>query len=837
MLALAWPAPGVKAADAPVARMPMKHRALFERYCFDCHDAETEKGNVNLEALSWEISADNATADRWKHILNTINSGEMPPPKKKQIPPGEKAAFLKDLSEQMVVARKVLSDDGGYIALRRLNRREYANSVETLLGVRPEVSGLPDDQATAGFDTQGASLFMSANQLENYLAAAKDALKLALYPAPQPASRIVRVEPEQTYTPLYANAADGIRDRTKRARAFLAQDTRPASDFGFLDAYAAKRSSGVGWLPLFENYLARPETKTGATLIMTIKQGGYTRIKLPPLGGVQAGRYTLRLRAAAYPGAEERLHYLEFTAVDGGTIHRLGWRKVTGTLAKPQVIEFAIEHPVGKKIQYVVHQRSHQDRGDKNLTTLHQRKNGVGQPPGLWVDWAEMEGPLPDNRPATGSQVLFPRPEGLDDLEYGREILRRFAVTAFRGTTPSVEYLERLNARFAANLKKGLALKAALIEPLAIVLSSPGFLYMVESGAAADSKALAGHELAVRLAYFLWSEPPDAELLRLAKAGKLSDPAVLRAQTDRMLNDPRRDRFLRGFVHQWLEMERLDMFQYNALLFPQFDNAVREHAHEEIHATVRTLLEEGLPVQTLLKADFVVVNDLLAAYYGLPGVQGHNFRKVKLPPGARRGGLLGTAAIHAMGSDGIRSSPVERGSWILRHLLHSPPPPAPPNVPMLSRLDGTPRSNRERQILHQEEPQCAQCHQKIDPLGYALENFDAAGRWRDKEGVFTARVTVRRHTPSDEFPIQSGGRLPNGDVIDGFHGLREYVAGRGDAFARGLAEALITYGLGRPYGFSDDPLVDSILSQARRGNHNLRQYIHALVQSKAFLTR
>ncbi|MGI9243039.1 MAG: DUF1592 domain-containing protein, partial [Verrucomicrobiales bacterium] len=688
-------------ADERKAVMPKKHFGLFENYCLDCHDAETEKGNVNLEDLSFTVSSDIPTAERWKQILNAINSGEMPPEKKEQISAEEKTEFLKDLSEEMVVARKILGDSGGVVTLRRLNRREYANTLEELLGVRPDITNLPDDQATAGFDTQGASLFFSSDQLENYLATARKTLELALIPHKPVEKKTVRIQPEEEFRLRYSEAVAGMKGRAARAKAYFAQDEKPASAFGFLDDYQAKNQRYAEWLPLLENYLARPETKTGATLITTIKQGGITKVKLPPLGASESGRYIMRIRAAAYPGAEERFRYLEFAAVENRNSHRLGWRKVTGTLEDPQTIEFTIDHPPGSKLQYMVHQRSHQDRGDKNLATRDMRKNGLGTPPGLWVDWAELEGPIPiDGSRNKPEGVLFPKPEGMKPWQYSKEVLRRFAKRAFRGAEPDPEFVKHLEERYAANRKKGMNQTQALIGPLAIILSSPSFLYMVESTGNEDSQRLTDTELAVRLSYFLWSAPPDDELMVLAQAGKLSDPAELKKQTARLLADARADRFVRGFVHQWLEMERLDMFQFNAMLYPTFDNAARESAREEIFATAHTMLAEKLPLKTLLKSDFVVINDLLAGYYGLPGVEGHEFRKVSLPAGSKRGGLIGSAAVLAMGSDGLRTSPVERGVWILRHLLNDPPPPAPPNVPMLSRLDVQPLSARERQRLH-----------------------------------------------------------------------------------------------------------------------------------------
>ena len=833
----------VSSADeptAPLAAMPAKHAAVFKKYCYECHDAGAEEGGVNLEDISFDIARNIETAERWQKILNAINSGEMPPEDSEPISDEDKTAFLEDLSTRMVAARKMLSDTGGEITMRRLNRREYQNTVEALLGVRPDVSILPDDQATAGFDTIGASLFFSSDQLENYLATAKETLKLALA-TPHPAkTRTVRIEPEEEYTPHYEKALAALQDNINRAIAWKAQSEKPASEFGFLDEYGAKKSleNSKGWSPQLVKYLERPETKTGATLIITIKDGGYTKIKFPALGPDNAGNYTIRLRAAAYPDADVRYHYIEFTSGFGSGRKHLGWRKVTGTLDDPEIITFPIEHHPGEKLQIWVHQRSHQDRGDKNLWTIDQKQNGIGTPPGVWIDWAELVGPEPDPNAspsiAARNRILPVKPSDWSDDRYAKQVLRDFAVRAFRGETPSDDYLDRLVQQYNANVAKGMKQSEALIGPLAIILSSPSFLYMVESTGNEGSPDLTAAELAVRLSYFLWSEPPDEELMSVSRSGQLSQPRVLFAQTERLLTDSRADRFVRGFVHQWLQMERLDMFQFDGVQFPTFDNAVRANAREEIFATVHHMLEEKLPLGTLLKSDFVVVNDVMADYYGLSEVGGHEFRNVKLPADSLRGGLLGTAALAAMGSDGLRSSPVERGAWVLRHLLNDPPPPAPPNVPQLSRLAGEVLSARELTKAHQEEPQCAQCHQKIDPIGFALENFDASGMWRDVETVI---VGERRNKRAVEFEIDGSGRLPSGEQFANYLELREAVAKHEDDFAMGLTEALIEYGLGRPYGFTDQDLADQIIAHAKDKDYELSTFVHALVQSKQFKTK
>ncbi|MCA9142320.1 MAG: DUF1592 domain-containing protein [Planctomycetales bacterium] len=817
------------------AVMPEKHHAVFRKYCLDCHSSDTKEGGVDLETISFQISRNIPTAELWAKILNAINSGEMPPEDAEPISNAEKLTFLEDLSTQMVVARRILSDSDGVITMRRLNRREYQNTVEALLGVRPNVSSLPDDQASAGFDTAGASLFFSSDQLEQYLAVARDTLNLALHPEEPRKGRTERIEPEEKYTQLYSELLAELHDTEKRAEAYLAQQGKPATEFGFLDEGQARKQlrATATYMPQLVDYLGRPETKHGATLISRIKTG-VSKVQTRIVDGGPGMTLRLRVRAGAYAGVDPRYQYLEFTmrSWTGGYTTEIGWRKVKGTLEQPEIIEFDVFAPAGERVQFYVHQRTHQGRGDKNLWAQHRETNPIGTPPGLWVDWVEVDYPPQQGQwPEAAKLVLFDRPADWSEDRYAREVITRFATRAFRTERPSSEYVDKLVARYNAKRAEGLTLQDALIEPLGIVLSSPGFLYMVESSGGDES--LTELELAVRLSYFLWSAPPDDELLSLANEGRLSEPDVLRQQTSRLLEDSRSDRFVRGFVHQWLGLARLGMFEFTARDYPDFDNAARESAREEVYQTIHTMLDEKLPLATLLKSDFIVVNDVLADYYGLSGVEGQAFRKVRLSAESPRGGLLGTAAVLAMGSDGLRTSPVERGAWVLRHLLHDPPPPAPPNVPQVSRFEGEVFSSRQLQLAHQQEPQCAQCHRKIDPIGFGLENFDAAGLWRERELVRTGR----RKKDVTTFAIEPGGQLADGTRFTDYTSLRDVIASRTDDFARGLTESLIEYGLGRPFGFTDQEFADEIVKQAREHDYELSQFIHALVQSKPFQSK
>ncbi len=649
--------------------------------------------------------------------------------------------------------------------------------------------------------------------------------------------KTVRIEPEEKYTPHYRDYLQELVENAQKSRAFKAQSEEPASAFGLIDPHQADVyiRHHKSWHRQLEEYLQRPETETGAALIMTIKAGGKTRVDLPTLKPHQPGRYKIRVRAAMYPEADVRFHYLEFAKFKNRTSQHLGWRKVKASLDSPEIIEFEYVHEPGKSANIRIHQRSHQDRGDKALWSRAQSANGVGLPPGIWIDWVEVSGPTPVRGPILAKRRVFPqRAKGQSEDDYVQRTLVSFAERAFRGKQPTDAFTSKLNEQVRFHRESGKTLQSSLLEAMALVLASPEFLYMINDGIEEDSKRLSGEELAVRLSYLLWSEPPDDQLLDSARGGHLSDAVTLRAQTDRLLADPRAMRFVTDFTHQWLQMDRLGMFQFNGLLFPTFDNAVRECARQEIFQSVKHLLDHRLPLGNLLRADYVMVNDVMADFYGIPGVEGHGFQRVATPSDSPRGGLLGTAAVAAMGSDGLRPSPVERGAWVLRHLLHDPPAPAPPNVPQLSRLEGEPRSARTLQKLHQEEPQCAQCHRKIDPLGYGLDNFAADGLWREEEQIVTGKIREIKPHQIVSFDINTAGTMPWGEAFTDYFDLRNKIASKHDEFTRGFVEDVIAYGLGRPYGFTDEPLADEMMEQARGNGYTIQSIVHALVQSKAF---
>lgn len=836
-LLLAWIGlASVQAAEQPSAVMPKIHEDIISRYCLGCHDSETKEGQVNLENLSFDLGSDIHVAEQWQDVLNVLNAGEMPPEDNEQLTAAEKTTLLSDLSQKLVIARRIHGDSGGVIKMRRLNQREYANTIEALLGVRPNVDGLPNDRAGSGFDTAGASLYFSSSQFEQYLAIARAALEEALANDEASPKQTMRLEAERGALSRKAaqERLDGFRDEAKRSKQFKSDPNASFKELGFGSALRA-RLAGVTanrMIPVLEGYVQRPEVENG-TIMWAILGRGAFKLGTPRIVPEPHEEFTVRVRVAAYPEAPARFHYIEFITSNPveKTTRILGWRKVKASLEEPEIIEFPATAIVGEPTAFFIRTRTH-PKGSKNDGAIYRAKGMLHTPPGIWLDWIELErSGRPAGPTSEAADIFPPRPEGQDERTYAREVIKRFATRAFRTVEPTDDYLDKLVQRFEANRAKGQELHESLLQPLSIVLASPTFLYMVES---TGHQCLTDPELAVRLSYFLWSSPPDPELIAIAKKGKLSDPDELKRQTSRLLSDKRADRFVRDFTYQWLGMDRLGMFPFDTLQYPEIDNAVMHYSREEIYQLIRYILDHKRPLKDLLKSDYLLANDIMADYYGIDHVEGHEFKKVSLPSGSPRGGLLGTAAVLAMGSDGTRSSPVERGAWVLRHLLNDPPPPAPPNVPQLDRIENIFQPARDLVKAHQEAAQCTQCHRKIDPIGYGMENFDAAGNWREEE-VISARVGKRTKTQS--FPIDPSGQLASGAKFEDFNGLRDIVAGHVDDFAQNFAEAIIAYGLGRPYGFSDHDLAEELLKKTKPTEYALDQFIHALVQTETFQSK
>ncbi len=880
-------------AQEPAAVIPAKHQALLKEHCISCHGAEKQKGKFRVDELPFTI-ADNLNAERWQKVLNALNSGEMPPEEEKQLPGGAKADFLDDLSKVMVEARRNLGDTKGVIAMRRLNQREYGNTLRDLLGVTMDVRELPNDKNSSGFDTAGSSLFMSGDQFEQYLELGRESVNEAFERNDRGA--LVKKERFEAEKGLLERVSKSLKKRIESRVAYnkwtravdkaaalpenktATADLRKAGqgksahlfyhswaeisgapspvDYGFIDAQDASFAASDGtWnrnVPYQSWFLSQAENQTGAWLTVGDNQvNSYFNFNVH---GWPAGDYVVRVRAAASEKVLPERRFIEFGMGGGNPFSHESTRMVAGTLAEPQIIEFPVTLTAkGQRTFFVRERGTHDDDNQPNLKqNVGIQENGVGLDFAIWIDWAEVER-LPAKLPAPGMRALAAVVGDVrSNIPPGElhKALEDFCLEAFRGQKASPGFLKRLVEVYADRRGHGENHRVALTETLALVLSSPRFLYLVEpSGAVANdggsvsdprtaSKRQSGGacnlsalELASRLSYFLWSAPPDEALRELGASGALLKPEILSAQTTRLLDDPRSTGFLRPFLHQWLRMDRLDFFRFNNVLYPDFDMSTKEAARMEVYETFAYVLRENRSLRELLKSDYAVVNGLLAQYYKLVGVSGDQFQVVKLAVDSPRGGLLGMAAIHGMGSNGEHSSPIERGAWVLRKLLNDPPPPAPANVPQLSRLEGKLLTTRERLLAHQEQPQCASCHRKIDPIGFGLENFDAVGQWRDEDSYERSGVGRKK------WPVEPAGAFHKGPAFGSYFELRDLIHARADGFSRGFSLALMQYALGRSIAFRDETLVGKMLSEAKSQDFALRSFIHTLVLSEEFRSK
>ncbi|MBT5813940.1 MAG: DUF1592 domain-containing protein, partial [Opitutales bacterium] len=685
-------------ATLPEARLPESHLALFEKYCYECHDSVIEEGEVDLETISFNLSEDLETAETWQKVLNALNSGEMPPDDEPQIPNLEKTGLLDDLSNELAGARKILSDSGGKITMRRLNRREYQNTMREVLGVEVDVNSLPEDNAGSGFDTDGSSQFISSDQIEQYLKIGRKAVIEAFQRRANAGfSRpmVFRIEPEDTVNPVLRNEVKELDDQRARYLLWKAGVDRAAAapenkevlaellkkdpknvppnvqfyrnaellkgapspkDYGFRDVGRAAfaYSSGDRVYTYYQHYVDLPHNDRG-TYLKTTWGTGRILIK-PPAGTWLPGTYKLRINAGIAEGAPLFRHFIQLghpqrdNHLKSGITGVISTHHIAGTIEEPEMLETEIVVGADTIREFAIQERQ-PAKGTALRKIYHADKanNGYGHTPSIWVDWIELEGPIKQSETLL-DQTLKQHPvinstsshTALTELDAVRAFLTAFARVAMRQTEPAEAFIDQLVAIYQKERTGGELLRInwngleeAIATPLSIILASPGFLYLNEPGEEDARRSLNDRELAVRLAYFLWSAPPDATLLALAERNQLSKPKKLSQQIDRMIADPRSDEFVSGFAHQWLDMERLDFFQFDVKLHREFDESARASARQEVYQSFSYLLRNGDKGQlrNLLKADYVLIDGLLAAHYGIDGVSGDAFRKVALPGG------------------------------------------------------------------------------------------------------------------------------------------------------------------------------------------------------------
>lgn len=799
-----------------------KVKAFFATYCVDCHGEKVQEQQVRLDTLDYSLG-NAAAASAWQEVLDELNLGRMPPSDEKQPPLEEYTAVLAALTDSLKSARERLASRGGRIAMRHLNKREYAATLEDLFGMRIPMAQLPEDVNPEPFDTIGSGQYFTPFELERYFVLGKQFVTRAIESIPLSRRQkplVTRQHPEEF---LLGKARKNLEEMRKQM-ALLKQGAswkdagfegeKVYKDFLFNYESQEKRNMAIA-------ESEAPESKTGVYFASPI---GY---RLYVVGMAYPGAtYTLRVRGGIKGDLPGERTLLKLTAED----ETFGTLSFNGTVDEPEVVEMDFEPMLDgdNKNGFEVH-------GNVIVNGKQWRKyfdklgdDGLHSP--VWLDWLEITGPH-RREPAffeTCLQPILATQEPTDDDV--KKMLARFAYESFRHSKPQSQYLDGLFALYTMNRQSGLSAKDAIADPLAVILSSPAFLYIQESSGDQASSAerrqvLDQREFAVRLAYFLWSAAPDDELYELAERGVLYEPDVLNRTVDRMLASPKARRFIRGFVDQWADLKKFDAIKTHPDFY-QFIDVTRFSARQEPAEFFQVLVREDLPVANLIDSDFAVVDKTLSVFYGIPGTFDHRFQKVSLPPASPRGGLLGQAAFLVMTSTGDRTSPVARGAFVMKKFLDHEPAPPPPNVPALEIPAEGAKSMRELTLMHETKPQCASCHSRIDPLGFGLEHFDPIGLWRDQEDV-----------EKKSRPIDASGTLPDGSSFDDFDGLKALLAEHEDALARGVYKSLFSYAIGRRVDFSDEAEIASALESLKGRHYPVKSMILNIVNSKTFRSK
>ncbi len=812
-------------------------RPFLENHCVECHGPKKQKGKFRLDDLSHDFTDPHA-ARKWAEVVDSVNGHEMPPEDEEQPDPLAAGEFADWLAAEL--GRAEISQRSSRVVLRRMNRAEYDNTIRDLVGVDINPAAeFPEDPPAGGFDNVGQALTISPLQMELYFKAATQILDRALVEGEKPATLKWRFEPEDD-----VKGGDRTRIDIGGQRPILNKGENVAAD-GFTAIHHQAWNTGVNIrdfrLPVAGNYIIR------------FRVAGITPSKDHVIQEVQKLlEKNVQRRMKENPGDEKWIREeaaAALTHFQSDNRYHYGPPRVKLTQhlnGSPNVIaEMDIPSPKSRPgIQEVSAWFTSQDAGinfDQGYAVPRSLENFIylEKPevprPLLLLDWVEIEGPiLPQWPPASHRAILIDSANQDNETQYAREILANFMPRAYRRPVRAEEIDGKLGLFTKHRASKPSFVEAIKI-PLTAVLVSPDFIYLTEPHLPSATPAtLTGHELASRLSYFLWSSMPDAELMRLANSGDILKPAVLTAQTRRMIADPKSEALVKNFAGQWLGLRKVGANPPVETLYPKYDRHLEISIVRETEGFFAEILQQNLDVRNLLKSDFVTINERLARFYGIPGVRGDAIRVVKIEPDTHRGGVVTQASIHSVTSNGTRTSPVVRGAWIMKTLLGTDPGLPVANVgEIASQVPGIDKATvRQRLAIHRENPSCARCHDKIDPLGLAMENYNAAGEWRLQEGHgYQGRIE------KDDPIIDASAKMPDGAEFVGVEGLQLQLLGKEDFFLNSLSKQLHTYALGRELGFADRAAVKSSIAHMKQNGRTLTSLIDFIVTSPAFTTK
>jgi mono/diheme cytochrome c family protein len=774
------------AAAAPDRTDPTAYQEMLNRYCVTCHNERAQvPGGAPLVLDTVSLADPGADAETWERVVRKLGVGAMPPLGSPTPGPAELDAFRAALAHSLDRAAAQKNLPGRYV-LHRLNRTEYGHAIRDLLGVDIDVTDLlPSDGGDFGFDNIATALTTSPLLLDRYLTAALRVADLAVGDAgAEPGTSTYSISTTVTQNRHVEGLPLGTRGGVLVRHHFPADGEYVFS--GRLLSTVAEGMVGV------EGH------ETPHQFIVTVDG---EQVFSAPIGGKEDH---------------------EAAELNKGVPREEFDRRMTSA----RISVTAGPHDVG--FTFVERPMQSQDVWQPSLRASLEAHNPSGLPR---LRSGTIEGPYNvsgiSDTPARRRLFTCRPAAAADELPCATEVLATVARRAFRRPVTDAD-LQAPAAFYQEARAEGGDFDAGIRAGLARILASPAFLFRSESDPA-DLPVGAAHpitdlELATRLSFFLWSSIPDDELLDLAAAGRLRVPGVIDTEVRRMIADPRADALMTAFTGQWLQLRNLDKVTPDLLMFPDFDDNVRQAFRRETELLFTSIVRENRSALDLLDADYTFVNERLARHYGIRGVYGSRFRRVHVADPNRRG-LLGHGSILSLTSVANRTSPILRGKYIVSNFMNTPPLPPPPNVPLLeeSAPADRPSTVREQLELHRKNPVCASCHRNIDPVGFALENFDAVGQWQD----------VTR----DGLEIDAAGLLADGAPVDGPVALREAMLARPDVFVGTLTEKLMIYALGRGLEPVDMPVVRSVVASAARHDYAMQSIILNIVQSAPFQMR
>ena len=767
---------GKQATPPPVTAGPSA-RATLDRYCVGCHNATVKTAGLELDTLQPERAGENPQA--WERVVRKLRGRMMPPPGRPRPDEAGYEAFVSALEASLDQAAAAHPDPGRTETFRRLNRTEYQNAIRDLLALDVDVASLlPKDDASYGFDNVSVG-GLSPTLLERYLAAAQKVSRLAIgSPVRTPGAAVVLLPPDLTQEDHVDGLPFGTRGGT------IVHYTFPVDAAYELQIRLMRdRNENV-------EGLSEPHQ-----MELTLDGERVDVFSVTPKRSNQQAQY--------YTDADVDRHLKAHLAVKAGP-HDIG---VTFIKKNSALLETELQ-PYQAHFNFYRHPRT---QPAVYSISVAGPFNATGA------------GDTPSRRRIFVCRPVKPSDEGRCATTIISELARRAyrrPVTNDDLRVPLSLYREaRAEGDFDAGIE--MALRA--------VLTSTEFVFRIERDpenlAPGRPYRVSDLELASRLSFFLWSTIPDDELLDLASRGKLHQPDTLERQVRRMLADARAHSLEANFASQWLYLRNLATVGPDGRQFPDFDDNLRQAFRRETELFFESIVNEDRSVVDLLSADYTFLNERLAKHYGIPNVYGSNFRRVALPQDSVRGGLLGQGSMLTVTSYANRTSPVQRGKWVLENILGTPPPPPPPNVPLLTEENpvGKVLTMRERMVQHRTNPACSSCHQLMDPIGLSFEHFDAIGRWRTQS--------------EGEVPIDAAGALPSGVAFQGVAGLKRALLGLPELFVGTVIEKMLTYALGRGMEFYDAPAVRAITREARGNDYRFSSLVLGVVKSAPFQMR